>query len=514
MKTTILSLLLLAQVSAATAQDSLWTRYDNRFQRNFVVRIAEADSIEVTTNSVRVYKNTGATTTQTFNSKCQLSFSNPGRYLLKPTTYSGTNYESTTATSGYNFAHSQESEHFVVFWDVRYGNNPSAIQYPGDGNKTSASYVLGVAEKCWAMYAGKLGFVKEGQSVTDKYKIQLYIPYQTEWRADASGTDGQEADGTWSKTGLGHFNPWAANARGGHTIAHEVGHTFQYLVSADLGMDHGLNYGYGSNASGGNGWWESCADWQAYKIFPERQFTDGEYFEGHLPLCHLNYMHEGWRYQNCFMQDYWCMKHGDDFIGRIWRESNKPEDPIQAYMRICSLTLPEFCDEMMEGCMRMATWDIDGVREAAAHRIGQHKNYLSLVDGSSDTYQVDAEHCVQNFGYNITNMNVAAPGKTVTATFKGVAGADGYRKIRVANAGWRYAFVALMSNGERVYGDIMSDAEGTAQLTIPTGKGSCRNLFFVVMGAPTEYWLHPWDDNDSNDEQWPYQVKFSETKPK
>lgn len=510
MKKTILSIILLSQALVLSAQDTLWVRYDNRFQANAVMLISEADSIEVKTNQVVVHTPAGSTSRSLPVGKSDIMFENPGRYLLKPSTYSGTNYENVNATSGYNFAHSQESEHFAVFWDVRYGDDPTHIQYPGDGNVANANEVLRIAEKCWAMYAGELGFVKEGQSTTDKYKIQLYIPYQKDWRADASGTDGQESNGTWSKTGIGHFNPWAAIARGGHTVAHEVGHTFQYLVSADLGMSHGLNYGYGSDASGGNGWWESCADWQAYKIFPDRQFTDGEYFEQHLPLCHLNYMHEDWRYQNCFMQDYWCMKHGIDFIGRIWRESNKPEDPIQAYQRLCGLTLQQFNDEMMEGCMRMATWDIDGVREQAKHRIGQHKTYLKTINTSTATYQADSAHCVQNYGYAIMNMTRPAAGTVVRANFTGLTDAPGYRHIYTARAGWRYAFVALQSNGTRLYGEVKADQEGTAELTVPTG---CTNLFFVVMGAPTQYWRHPWDDNPANDEQWPYQVQFENTKP-
>jgi hypothetical protein len=48
--------------------------------------------------------------------------------------------------------------------------------------------------------------------------------------------------------------------------------------------------------------------------------SDGENFEGHLKLHHLNLLHEDWRYQNCFIQDYWCMLYGHDFIGRLWRE--------------------------------------------------------------------------------------------------------------------------------------------------------------------------------------------------
>ena len=508
MKKIVFALTAVLCLLQATAQEKLWVRYDDRFRAPQSFDVSTLDSVSLFLTQITLHRADGTTRTQLMPSEqSQLQFDDPGRYLLKPNTYSGTDYMNKAATSGYNFAHSLESDHFVVFWDVRFGTNPARISI---GNYTCSAYdVLDVAEQCWQKYVVDLGFLVEGQSTTDKYKIQLYIPYQTEWRADASGDYGTN----WEKTGLGHFNPWAATARGGHTIAHEVGHTFQYLVSADLGMDHGFNYGYGDNASGGNGWWESCADWQAYKIFPGRQFTDGEYFEGHLPLCHLNLMHEAWRYENCFIQDYWCMKHGQDFIGRLWRESVKPEDPVEAYKRLCSLSQAQFCDEMMEGCMRMATWDIDGVRSAAAHRNGQHKNYLVAVGGTTDTWQSDSAHCIQNYGYNITNLRTVAPGTTVKATFQGLTDAPGFRHISTAQAGWRYAFVALMTNGTRIYGDVKSDANGTAELTIPTGQGTVKNLFFVCMGAPKQHWRHAWDDNAANDEQWPYRVKFDNTRP-
>ena len=508
-KTIISIALTLSSVASLSAQDTLWVRYDNRFKANASVLLNDVDSIAVSNTGLRLYKASVAAgyTDRQFsslipNNAGEMSFNNPGRYLLKPNTYSGTDYTNASAQSGYNFAHCMESDHYAVFWDVRYGEDPTKIQYPGDGNVANANSILTIGERCWKKYE-ELGFIKPGQSTTDKYKIQLYVPYQKEWRADASGDYGA---GSSEKTGLGHFNPWAANARGGHTVAHEVGHTFQYLVSADLGMDHGFNYGYGSNASGGNGWWESCADWQAYKIFPERQFTDGEYFESHLNNHHLNFMHEGWRYDNCFMQDWWCMKRGKDFIGRLWRESNKPEDPIEAYKRICGLTQDEFSDEQMEGCMRMATWDIDGVRDRAAHRIGQHKTFLTKVSGT--TWKSDVDHCIQNYGYAIINMNRPAAGTEVKAQFKGLAGESGWRSINVSRAGWRYAFVALSSDGTRTYGEVQRDKEGTATLTIPA---NCTNLFFVVMGAPTTYWRHPWDDDTSNDEQWPFQVTFENT---
>ena len=515
-KLLFLSMLMMTALSLQ-AQDSLWVRYDNRFQKNLLVKIENVDSLVSTTTQLKVYREERVIRTVSFPAdKCDVSFTYPGRYLLKPYTYINTNYENQKATQGYNFACHLESEHFAVFWDVRYGTNPARLQYPGDGNVANANTVLNIAERCWTSYADELGFIEPGKSTTDKYKIQLYIPYQKEWRADASGVDGQEADGTWGQTGIGHFNPWAANARGGHTVAHEVGHTFQFLVSADLGDTHGWRWGFNGDGSGDCSWWESCADWQAYQLFPDRQFTDGEYFEQHLDAHHLNLLHEDWRYACCYIQDWWCMKYGRDFIGRMWRAANKPEDPVQTYKRMNGLTQEQFNDEMMEGYMRMATWDIDGVRDRAKHRIGQHKNWLKVVNSTERIYQSDSAHCIQNYGYTIINMMRPAAGTTVKANFTGLTDAEGYRYVKPQYAGWRYAFVAMTTDGTRYYGEVKADKEGVAELTIPA---NCRNLFFVVMGAPTQHWPHPWDTSRAastwaqNNEQWPFRVQFESTKP-
>ncbi|NLG18539.1 MAG: hypothetical protein GX556_14490 [Fibrobacter sp.] len=40
---------------------------------------------------------------------------------------------------------------------------------------------------------------------------------------------------------------------------------------------------------------------------------------------------------------------------------------------------------------------------------------------------------------------------------------------------------------------------------------NCSRLWLVVSGAPQEHWRHAWDDDNSNDEHWPYQVKFVNT---
>ena len=72
--------------------------------------------------------------------------------------------------------------------------------------------------------------------------------------------------------------------------------------------------------------------------------------------------------------------------------------------------------------------------------------------------------------------------------------------------------MALLNDGTRIYSKTgaasYNSPNDTLQFESPAG---CKQLWLVVTGAPSMHWRHAWDDNDSNDEQWPYQVKFSGT---
>jgi len=95
-----------------------------------------------------------------------------------------------------------------------------------------------------------------------------------------------------------------------------------------------------------------------------------------------------------------------------------------------------------------------------------------------------------------------------------LAGTSGYRTNYLTEAGWRYGFVALLNDGSRVYGQMkaveMTTNEGKDSLTFEC-PANCARLWLVVSGAPKSHWRHAWDDNDANDEQWPYQVRFGNT---
>ena len=168
-----LAFYLFAATQSIAAQDTLWVRYDDRFLANGYIPLENVDSIEIQNSIFKLYDatiNTGYKN-QSYSSlvpidKAEMTFINPGRYLLKPNTYSGTDYTNAKATSGYNFAHMVEGDHFAVFWDARYGENPTYIKHPDNGSVANAYTVLNICESCWNKYV-ELGFVKEGESTTD-----------------------------------------------------------------------------------------------------------------------------------------------------------------------------------------------------------------------------------------------------------------------------------------------------------------------------------------------------------
>lgn len=506
--------------------DTMWVQFDDRFVENEVIDLNQIDSIEFLNYNYKTYKHNPSSDrvsarTKAYRTDAKYRFDDIERYLVKPSTYASNDF--TNENSTYCFQRSAESEHFVVFW-------AKGLKKQSNGNLTggasssvcNVNTLLNNAEKIWDVYVDELGFLVPGKSSTDKVKIEMFVVNQSEWRADGSGTDGTvwtAGSGTTKtaksqKVGLFHCNAWAASDN--VTVAHEIGHTFQYLVSADLGMTHGLNYVLGDNSKG-NEWWEDCANWQAHKVYPAQQFSTN--WGNNQNMHHLNIIHEDARYNNCYYQDWWCQQHGPNTIGRIWREAIRPEDPIQAYMRMFGLNDSTFADEQFEGYAHIAAMDIEAWKTYGQGLIGSEQQRLteaseaivqSHLGGETEWWVVQPDFCPQNYGYNANPLKVPAAGTVVTATFKGLVGATGYRSIYPERAGWRYGFVTYSSDGTRTYSPIGHKAEGEVSITIPE---KCSHLWFVVMGAPTKWWTHSWDDDPSNDEQWPYAVTFTGSAP-
>lgn len=479
-------------LSTATAQDSLWAKAksDTRFYTNQVIDVSDVDSITFLTARIR-FMTDGKARSQAFNNIEYFSFRNPGLTLYCPGELRSNDWNS--EASEWCFQRSQESEHFILFWHAGFGLDPTKAPRSYAFNPKK---MLEEAEKIYRVNTQELGFSRPGSSYTlDHYKHMLFVRYQTEWLATGSGYD--------DKVGAFWCNPAAVNDV--TTLGHELGHTFQYIVRCDLGSGHGWRQGLGADGEGGNMYWESCAQWQSARVYPQMLFSG--WGTSYPYSSHKNLLHEEPRYENYFHQYYWCQLHGNDFIGRLWMAAKGLEDPVEVYQRLTGRSQAEFCDDMFEYARRCPTWDIDGIRQYANN--SQDMFSTNIHDTDDGWIEPDASNCPENYGFNVMRMKLPQEaGATVKAQFRGEAGKAGFRSLNAELAGWRYGFVSLTKSKKRVYSEIGRDSEGSLEFQVPA---DATNLWFVTLGAPTKHFHHAWDDNDANDEQWPYAVRFEGT---
>lgn len=85
---------------------------------------------------------------------------------------------------------SKQSEHFFVFWEAGFGDDPNAETVPAN-MRVDIDDLLEKAEQFYQTNIDKLGFAETGQgkSRLDQYKMEIYLLYQEEWLATGSGYD-------------------------------------------------------------------------------------------------------------------------------------------------------------------------------------------------------------------------------------------------------------------------------------------------------------------------------------
>lgn len=429
--------------------------------------------------------------------------------------------------SYYSWHRSRQSEHFFVFWSPEFGADPND-ESVAPAMRVDIDDLLEKAEKFFDTNVNKLGMATlgEGKSMLDNYKMQIYLIYQDEWLATGSGYD--------DKIGALWVNPSTCQPVGS-TIAHEIGHSFQYQTYADRVQTQGVpadgrsgfRYGFiGPDGSGNGGcaYWEQCAQWQAQQDYPNEQF-DSYHFTVWLGNCHRHFHHEFMRYASYWLQSYWVEKRGVEAYGRIWKESVAPEDAIMAYTRLFNNgDYAATRAELFDYAVRMATFDIAGMREYAAPWY-QNQYDPKFVRNAAGEYQITYGNCPGATGFNVIPLVVPQGGGVVTVNFRGLeygaplASADrtqmvdgdganqgrpeSYNAVGGAeNMGWRYGFVA-MAGTQRTYGEVGSAKQSSISFNVPAGT---EQLYFVVQGSPEEYMSHGWDEQEANDPQFPYAI--------
>jgi hypothetical protein len=217
--------------------------------------------------------------------------------------------------------------------------------------------------------------------------------------------------------------------------------------------------------------------------------------------------------------------------------SGNGSDFNQALMKLKGLNAKDLFRLYYDYAAHCVTWDLDACRSYGKSFVGDF-DYRCVALGDT-AYQVALSSAPESSGFNVIPLEVPAEGTVVTTRFTALpAGAklgqgdpaemmNGDAQwtkttrtayIRPSNAGkrgFRLGYVVLLNDGSRQY--IQKDTvycEGNAEstcevsMTVPT---DIKQLWLVVLPAPTSYVAHKWDDNANNDGQWPYRFQIEGT---
>lgn len=396
--------------------------------------------------------------------------------------------------SQFNIYRMIETDNLVGFWEAGFGDDPETCE--DEKFRFPLRDIMNEGDKMYVFFRDELKFVEEGKSLSDKYRMIAYFFYNEDGTVYGGGTD-DTVGAMWISPNRVKKPPYGA-------IAHEMGHSFQYTMSADGYWAFGFN----KPKSNGIAIIEMTSQYMLWQYYPEWIIFENYHLNTFMENTHKAYLHEDNCYSAPFVLEYWAGKHGKDIVARLWRDSREGEDPVMVYKRMFGLNQETFNDEIFDAYRKFVTWDMDRIREVSAPYANQH--YTSLNATTDGWYRIAPEKCPQNYGYNAIPLEVPTETKEVTLQFKGLPEAEGFRSINPDKAGWRYGFLAVKEDGERVYGPVWSEKESTVTFQVPENTS---HLWLVVSGAPTEHWEHIADRNPDNDEQWPYQIQLTGTKP-
>lgn len=440
---------------------------------------------------------------------------------------------------------SVENDDIIIFWDNGYGT-----QKPSDLSKSDFYYVDidDMLAKCQAFYNleyQNLGFVDTMTTNLNKYKMMVLILHSSEWACYGSGYDFQ-INALW-------VNP-APCKPVGHSVAHEVGHSFHYMCFAEHNNHQNSttdNTGFHLACGNGQAIWEQTAQWQAAQSYPEEMFTQsyGPWTPIFRHSHNYAFSHEWHRYQSYWFH-YFINEYYDDVttVAQVWRQpmegqrDHEGSDFNQALMKLKNLSARDLYKLYFEYACRCATWDLEACKPYRDPYIGNFE-YRCVPTGDGQ-YQVALASCPQGTGFNVIPLQVPAAGTQITTSLTGLGvgaqlldsdpgefynGESVYEKLP-ANAsgsrnyvsggvsgsrGFRMGYVALMNDGTRRYfSEDSVYCQGTNVVTEDYGftvPDGVKRLWLVISPALKNYFTHKWDDTIENDDMWPYKFHLEGT---
>ena len=429
---------------------------------------------------------------------------------------------------------SRESDNVIVFWDKFYGTKA-----PDELAKSNALYVdvndlLAKAEAFFELECSELGFVNPETSNLSKYKVMILLNHTTDWVCYGGGYDYQ-VSALWLSPSTCHPV--------GHSVAHEVGHSFHYMCyaeSSNHGAKSSTQTGFHGPVGNGSVTWEQTAQWQANQSYPELMFDQsiGVFRNSH----NLAFTHEWHRYQSYWFFYYLCQIMGSrTAVADVWNYNvTSVQDFNQVLMRQQGWSVADLYRHYYEYAARCATWDFEACAPYRDAYIGDF-HYSAVLTGQRQ-YQVSYASAPQSTGFNVIPLSVPEAGTQVNATFISLrpsivtklaegdpalylngstqwaeSGRNSYYTTgTVSYKGFRLGYVALLEDGTRqyfhedsIYCKGSSADTAVVSMTVPEGT---KQLWMIVSPAPSKYYQHLWDETfNANDDAWPYSVAFEGT---
>lgn len=385
------------------------------------------------------------------------------------------------------YKHSRLTTNLAIFWEDKFGNDPSSAPCLNGNNMTVDIDLLAQKlESFYSFFRDTLQFIREG-SKADSLRMMVMLNYSL---------DGTAYGGDYDQTiGALWVAPNRIQDKQMNCMAHELGHSFQSQIICDK---QGKGWG-------GCGFYEMASQWMLWQVNPN-WITDEEYhWKAFCSLTHKAFLHIENIYHSPYILEYWAEKHGRPFIAELFRQGLETEDPAMTYIRINNLTQSQFCDEMFEASRRVVNLDFE-------HAYSQTRQHALLFDTQlechGEWYQPTPQNAPENYGFNAIKLQPLKHNEQIIIYFHGLVDDKNYTMVNPNKAGWRYGLMATDANGVSHYSAIGRDNIGQI---FYTPSFDTQTLWLVVMGAPQEHWQNP-SPNAMHDAQWPYKFKVVKIK--
>ena len=378
-----------------------------------------------------------------------------------------------------------ESDNLVIFWERSFGKEPAVNM--DESKRFYPNEILSEGERYYRYFVDKLKFVQKGKSYTDKYKMIIWMYDDNEKTVYGGAHD---------NVGMTWFRPCRINGYPYCTLAHELGHSFQFMVEAD-----------GGKGFPGTTLYEYTSQWMLWQVHPDWVTIENYHLNNYMKQTHYTLFHKTNQYCAPQFMEYWSYKHGLPVIGRMWSEALKEEDPVSTYMRITKTSQDLFNEEIYDAATRFVTWDLPRIKSVCSSYANEHRCKLKKM--GNGWYQITKEYCPQSYGYNAIRLKVPKGGTVIDLTFEGMAGNEGFYSENKAYAGWRYGLVAMQKNGKRVYSKMnraVNSVNQTVNFIVPDDT---QFLWLVVTGAPDKHTKY--HQKMEQVAEWPYRIKISKT---